>query len=199
LRLYEMFMGPFDQPIAWGEENILGVRRFLERIWRIAGKVNRKAKIPKNVEIILHKTIKKVSEDIENMSFNTAISAMMILLNEIDKLDEVNQKDYELFLKILSPFAPHIAEELWNSFGNKKSILLTPWPKADPKKMKEAEVKLAVQVNSKVRGVVFVPNNAPEDEAIRIARSEPGVEKWLMGKEIKKIIYVPNRILNILI
>lgn len=199
LRVYEMFMGPFDQPIAWGEENIMGVRRFLERVWRIQPKVKNSKTISPSLEVLLNKTIKKVSDDIESMSFNTAISSLMILLNEMEKLEEVRQKDFEVFLKILSPFAPHISEEIWNSLGHKDFLLKEKWPKADPKKMQDTEVKIAIQINSKVRAVCLVSADLSEEEVVKIARSEPSVEKWLLGKEVQKIIYVPNKILNFVV
>ncbi len=199
LRVYEMFMGPFDQPIPWAEENIIGVRRFLERVWRINERVDSKAKSNSSLEILLNKTVKKVGDDIENMSFNTAVSSMMILLNEMEKMEKVNQKEYEVFLKILSPFAPHITEELWNSLGHKKSIIAELWPKADPKKLQDPEVKIAIQINSKVRAECVIAVGLSQEEVVKIARSEPSVEKWLLGKEIRKVIYVPNKILNFVV
>ena len=215
LRMYEMFMGPFSEAIAWGEENILGVRRFLERVWRIAGRVvlartvlasNTKmskgifdSREYKKFEVVLHRTVKKVSEDIESMAFNTAISAMMILINEMEKQREVIKKDFEMFLKILSPFAPHIAEEIWNSLGHKSLIVLEKWPKADPKKMKELEIKIAVQVNSRVRAECVIPTDSDEEEVVTIAKTLLDVDKWLLGKEIKKVIYIKNKLLNFVV
>ncbi|MFZ2620909.1 MAG: class I tRNA ligase family protein [Minisyncoccia bacterium] len=203
LRTYEMFMGPFDQAIVWGEDNIFGVLRFLERVWRLQEKVSKKI-AKKSVEHqrferLLHKTVKKVSDDIENMAFNTAISAMMILVNEMEKIEIVNKKVFEMFLKILSPFAPHIAEEIWNSLGNKKLIALEKWPKADPKKIKESEIKIAIQINNKVRAECIVSFNAKEAEVVSIVKGLPDVNKWLMSKEIKRIIFVPNKLINFVV
>ncbi len=199
LRVYEMFMGPFDQAIAWGEENIMGVRRFLDRVWRIQNKVKDTPKTQPSFEIILNKTIKKVSEDIESMSFNTAISSMMILLNEMEKLDEIRKRDFEVLLKILSPFAPHITEEIWSSLGHKDFLVNVKWPKADPKKLEEPEVKIAIQINGKVRAECLVSVGLGEEEVVKIARSEASVEKWLLGKEIRKVIYVPNKLINFVV
>src|SRR3989344_34306 len=159
LRMHEMFMGPFDQSVAWNEENIIGVRRFLEKVWRVSLKVQKVSSrvfdTNRKLETLLHKTIQKVSDDIATMSFNTAISAMMILVNEFEssfaKGFGVTKKDFEMFLKILSPFAPHISEELWQNIGNKQMIMVEKWPVADPEKLKETEFTIAVSVDGKVR------------------------------------------------
>ncbi|MFZ2523428.1 MAG: leucine--tRNA ligase [Minisyncoccia bacterium] len=199
LRMYEMFMGPFEQSVAWNEDNIFGVRRFLERIWRVKEKVSVKTKKDVKFEVLLNKSIKKVSEDIESMSFNTAISCMMILLNEVERIGEVGKGDFETILKILNPFAPHITEELWCELGHKTLLVKEKWPKWNSSKLEEQEIKIAVQINSKVRAEIVIPNKALEGEAVRIARSNPDVEKWLLGKEIKKVIYVSNKILNFVV
>ncbi len=199
LRMYEMFMGPFGEAIAWNEDNIFGVLRFLERIWRLREKVSSKSKPDQKFEALFHKTVKKVGDDIETMAFNTAISSMMILLNEMEKREFVNKKDFEIFLKILSPFAPHITEEIWNSLGHKTLIALQPWPKADTKKMIELEVKIVIQINSRVRAECIIETGAKEPEVLEKAKALPDVSKWLIGKEIKKVIYVPNKLLNLVV
>jgi leucyl-tRNA synthetase len=199
LRVYEMFMGPFDQPIAWNEDNIFGVRRFIERVWRITEKVSPKAKSEEKFEILLNKTIKKVSEDIESMSFNTAVSSMMILLNEMERHDSVKKAHFEIFLKILSPFAPHITEELWHELGHKTLLVKERWPKWNPKKLIDDEIKIGVQINSKVRAEIVIPYDSDEAYVVKIARQNPDVEKWLLGKEIKKTIFVRNKILNFVV
>ena len=199
LRTYEMFMGPFDQAIAWGEENILGVRRFLERVWRLQERVQIKKKNDPKFQIILHKTIKKVSDDIEVMAFNTAVSAMMILVNEMERQESVSKEDYELFLKVLSPFAPHITEEIWSNLGHKKMIVFEKWPKADPKKMVEFEVKIAVSINGRVRAETVIPKDMTEGDIMQKVRVMPDVSKWLLNKQIEKVIYVPQKLINIII
>lgn len=199
LRMYEMFMGPFDQSAAWNEDNIFGVRRFIERVWRLSEKVNTKVRTNDKFEVLLNKTVKKVSEDIESMSFNTAVSAMMILLNEMESVGEVRRDHFEVFLKILSPFAPHITEELWHKLGNKTLIVREKWPKWNPKKIIEDELKIAVQINNKVRAEIVIPYDAGEGEVVRIARGNSDVEKWLLGKEIRKVIFVRNKILNFVV
>lgn len=195
LRMYEMFMGPFDQTAIWNEDNIFGVRRFLERFWRLSEKVTN-VKVPEKFEILLNKTIKKVTDDIEAMSFNTAVSSMMILLNEMERLESVPKKSFEAFLKILSPFAPHITEEIWHNFGNKKLLVLESWPKADPKKLQEVEVKIAIQINGKVRGLCEINYEMTEQNIVDLAKQTPGVDKWLIGKTVVKVIYVKNRLVN---
>jgi len=200
LRVYEMFMGPFDQAIPWGEDNIIGVRRFLERIWRLQLKVSKTAKASDKFETVLHKTIKKVGEDIENMSFNTAISTMMILTNEMEKEAlGVSKKDFEMFLKILSPFAPHIAEEIWSNFKNKSLLTLEKWPQFDESKIKEENTVIVVQINGKIRAQFAAQAGITEQEVKAKALSLPEVSKWLDGKEIKKVIFVANKIINFVI
>ncbi len=199
LRMYEMFMGPFDQAIGWDEQNIIGARRFLDRVWRLQFRVVKNTTPDQKFETLLHKTLKKVSDDIEKMGFNTAISGMMIFLNEAEKLEKINKEDFEMFLKILSPFAPHITEEIWHAIGNKTLISIEKWPKADPKKIVETEIKIMIQINGKVRAECSVPGGTAQDEIVDIAKKLPEVDKWLLGKEIKKTIYVANRLVNFVV
>ncbi len=220
LRVYEMFMGPFDQAIAWSEEAIIGPRRFLEKVWRIGEKILTSSnfsalrpsleykggtlgqlKIERSLNLInlLHKTIKKVTEDIEGMNFNTAISSMMILSTEMDKAESVTREDFKIFLQILSPFAPHITEELWNMLGEKKSINLSEWPKHDENLIKDEEVKIVVQINGKLRTEIFVKANENEEDVKRKVLKDENVLRHIAGKEIKRVIYVKNRLVNIVI
>jgi leucyl-tRNA synthetase len=202
LRAYEMFMGPFDQAIEWGEDNIVGVRRFLEKVWKLQLKVkSEKLKVNTNAnfESLLHRTIKKVGDDIESMSFNTAVSAMMILVNEFEKQESIAKKDFEMFLKILSPFAPHITEEIWHTLGNKTLLVAEKWPTADQSKMTETEVKIVIQVNSKVRDTFVTTPGITENDLVAQVKGLPAVDKWLSGKEIKKVVYVPNKLINFVV
>ncbi len=199
LRLYEMFMGPFDASLPWSTDNIIGSRRFLDRVWRLKSRASKKAKTEFKLQNILHRTIKKVSDDIETFAFNTAVSAMMILVNEMEKHDAISQKDFELFLRILSPFSPHITEEIWQSLGHKSLLVLENWPKADKKKMKELEVNIAVQINSKVRAVMMIEAGAKEEDVVELAQNLEDVKKWLLGKEVKKIIYIKDKLLNLVV
>ena len=214
LRVYEMFMGPFDQPISWSTENIIGVKRFLERAWKLGDRIMLSSRTDKegnssgkhnpislsvSLDTLLHKTIKKVSEDIENFHFNTAISSLMILLNEMEKNENhLSVVICQLFIKLLSPFAPHIAEELWANLGGKTSIHLEKWPVFDASKTIENSFKLVVQVNGKMRDFFEVPTGISEEDAKDLTLKRANVKKWVGDKRVEKTIYVPNRIINII-
>ena len=147
---------------------------------------------------LLHKTIKKVGEDIENMHFNTAISSLMILINEMEK-NEVSKEDYKKFLQILAPFAPHITEELWTLLGEKTSINVSAWPIFDPKMIIDDEIKIAVQINGKVKGEIMINNTDNENQIKDKAIKNESVSKYLNGQKPQKIIYVKNRLINIVL
>ncbi|MEY2671594.1 MAG: hypothetical protein RL687_11, partial [Candidatus Parcubacteria bacterium] len=199
LRVYEMFMGPFDQSLPWSTESIIGSRRFIERVYRLASKINKDKKTNSELEKVLHKTIKKVNEDIENFAFNTAISSMMIFVNEAEKHENISVDDFKIFLQILAPFAPHMTEELWHEIGEKKSIHISNWPKYNPKKIIEDTIKIVVQVNGKVRAELSVSLDATEDQIKEIALNDKTILAWVDGKEIKRVIYVKGRLVNIVI
>ena len=195
LRLYEMFMGPFDQSVAWNTDSLIGPRRFLERVWKIREKITNHS--TDSVFKLLHKTIKKVSEDIESMNFNTAISSMMILATEMQNATSVSAKDFKIFLQILNPFAPHITEELWESLGEKKSISFSLWPEWYADAIKDKEVKIVIQINGKVRAEMMIGVNEKEEEIKAEALKNEAVLKHTEGKAIKRVIYVKNRLINI--
>ncbi|MBN2093916.1 MAG: leucine--tRNA ligase [Candidatus Zambryskibacteria bacterium] len=221
LRLYEMFMGPFNQEIAWNTDNMIGPRRFLEKIWKLTLKLKAKSLEKKNksfklsasssqLDSLLHKTVKKVGEDIEDFKFNTAISTMMIFVNELEKIEKITthkksqgepltQEVLEKFLKILAPFAPHITEELWERLGNKNSIHLEKWPEYDKSKIIEEKVNIVVQINGKIRAQFEVEIGISENEAKDKALSMPEIQKWLSSSEIRKTIFVPNKIINFVV
>ena len=215
LRVYEMFMGPFDQPIAWDTDNIAGSRRFIERVWnmrqRITGGAAESSPASAQTDRIIHKTIKKVGDDIEAMRFNTAISSLMILVNELEKQGggrreeeveipaAISRENFEILLKLLAPFAPHVTEELWVSLGNKKSIHWSDWPAYDASLAADDEVKIIVQVNGKVRGSFMAKQGAQMEDLERLAKGLPEAKKWLEGKQIGKVIVVPNRLVNIVL
>ncbi len=196
-RLYEMFMGPFDQSIPWDTKNIIGVKRFLDRVWKIQEKVI-KRKENTELESLIHKTIKKVSEDIENFHFNTSISSLMILLNEMERQENISNEHYSLFIVLISPFAPHMAEELWMSvLNNKKSAHLEKWPVFNKEKLQDKVFKLVVQIDGKVRDFFEVPLGISENDARVLTLKRENVKKWIGDKRVEKIIYVPNKIINI--
>lgn len=199
LRMYEMFMGPFDQPVAWSMDGIVGPRRFLEKVWRMQEKVVEKLPFDAALESDLHKTMKKVSEDIEKMSFNTAVSSLMILANEMDKREKIAEAYYQHFLKLLAPFAPHITEELWSELGHETSIHISPWDKANESKIQVSEVKMVVQVNGKVRAEFMAQAGILEAEARTTALGLPEVDKWVSGKEVKRVVFVPGKLVNIVV
>ncbi len=199
LRTYEMFIGPYDQSIAWSTNGINGIRRFIDRIYNFKGFKNNGTKDSEEVEILLQKTIKKVTDDIDKMHFNTAISALMILLNKFEEEKIISKDTWKIFLIMFSVFAPHITEELWQALGEKTSICLKPWPKYDEGKIKEEKIKLVVQVDGKVRANIEVESGIIEDEAKQIALKDEKLKKSIGDKEIKKIVFVKDKLINFVI
>lgn len=209
LRMFEMFMGPLEDAKPWNTKGIVGISRFLERVWRMRNRTkNQESRIRnKEIEILLNKTIKKVGEDIESLKFNTAISALMIFLNQLEKQEEISLIHYSKFIILLSPFAPFMAEELWSQLGHpstalgagKESIFKEEWPKYDAELVKDKEMQLIVQVNGKMRGKLSVPASISEEEAKKLALADENVKKWLEAKEPKKVIFVKGRLVNIVI
>ncbi len=206
LRLYEMFIGPFDQAASWNEGGVIGVRKFLEKVEKLSEKelidcADGKCAeaVPENFKRALHKTIKKVTEDLENFHFNTAVSACMIFVNEAGKLDQLPRAAFEQFLTILAPFAPHLCEELWEKLGHKKSIHLESWPSFDPKLAQDDQIELVVQINGKLRETISVAADITEKEAIELAKKSEKIQKWLEGKEIRKQIFVPGKLVNLVV
>lgn len=203
-RTYEMFMGPFDQAIPWDTKGVIGVRRFLDKVWSLFNVITSEAKQSRGkksgeLEILLNKTIKKVSEDIEEMKFNTAVSALMILTNTIIEKKSASQETLEKLLILLSPFAPHIAEELWQKLGHKKSIIIESWPKYDKSKIKDETVEFVIQINGKVRAKLELPADVTEKEAVSAVKKLKNIKKYIDGKKIKKIIFVSGRLISFVI
>ncbi len=197
LRMYEMFMGPLEDTKPWNTKGIMGIKRFLERVWKLQFKIqNSKFKVN---ERLLHKTIKKVTEDIEALKFNTAISAMMILVNQLEKEKEITKDMWQKFLLILSPFAPHLVEELWAGLGHKESIFKQKWPPYDEKLIKDETINLVIQVNGKVRDMVAVTAGISDEEIKKIALGREKIKKWISGKKITKVIFVKGKLVNIVV
>lgn len=203
LRVYEMFMGPFEQSCAWNTNGLVGARKFLDKVV-VLGEINKFQEV-KEIKAKLHKTIKKVGEDISNFYFNTAVSALMILVNDIgaekNKISALplSSEDFGKFLQILSPFAPHLSEELFQKLGSETSIFKSAWPVYDDKLIKDEIVNLVVQINGKVRANLSLPFDINEQEAIQKAQSEEALQKWFEGHEIIKTIFVPGKLLNIVL
>jgi leucyl-tRNA synthetase len=200
LRLYEMFMGPLEQTKPWQTSGIEGVRRFLDRAWNVAtGPIGETYDL--ETKRLVHKTIAKVTRDIESLRLNTAISAMMILVKHLGQLSGGAPKEaLKALTLILSPFAPHVGEELWQRLGGPgPTLAYEPWPSFDPELVKDDEVEIGVQVNGKLRGTVRLAVNADEKIARDAALAEPKVKAHVDGKAIRKVVYVPGKIINVIV
>ncbi|MCT2535829.1 leucine--tRNA ligase [Aquibacillus koreensis] len=204
LRLYEMFMGPLDASIAWSTNGLDGARRFLDRVWRLFINDNNElsSQIVDSVsndelEKIYHETIKKVTENFEDLRFNTGISQMMVFINEAYKAEQISKDYAEGFVKILSPVAPHLAEELWEKLGYDETIAYQAWPAYDEAKLVENEVEIVIQVMGKVRAKMMVDKNASKDELEKQALEMDAIKERLEGKTVRKVIAVPGKLVNI--
>jgi leucyl-tRNA synthetase len=206
MRLYEMFMGPLDRDKPWTDEGIQGVNRFLKRVWSLfiaedgalhphivhgAGDVS--------VVRILHHTMKEVTNNIESLLFNTAIARMMEFVNAAMKVQSIDRDVMETFVLVLSPFAPHMAEELWSRFGHPNTLAYQPWPQYDEALLVEDTIEIPVQVNGKLRAVIRVPADADKDAILAAAKAEPKVAQHIQGKSIVKEVFVPGKLANIVV
>ncbi len=198
LRTYVLFMGDYASAAPWNESSMKGCKRFLERIADLTDLVRPDGGSAK-LEASFHKTVKKVSEDIEELKFNTAIAAMMSLLNEIYEVGSLTREQLSVLVRLICPFAPHLAEEMWETLGGKGFCSLAPWPEWDEAKTVDSTVEVAVQVNGKVRGTVSLPVNCPKEEAIALAKADPRIAAQLEGKTVMKEISVPNKIVNLVV
>jgi leucyl-tRNA synthetase len=203
-RMYICFLGPFDKDKPWNTQGIEGVRRFLERVWRLVvddeggNHPLDEGPAPENINKVLHKTIKKVGEDLEALNFNTAISALMILVSELYSAGIKPRAVLKPLVQLLAPLAPHISEELWNRLGGEGLVAVAPWPAFDPALVQEDVVTMAVQVLGKVRGTIDISRNATEEQALALAHELNSVKNALEGKSVAKVIYKPGKILNII-
>ena len=198
LRVYVLFMGDYGAAAPWSENGVKGCKRFLDRVANLRD-VAAGHGVTKGLESSFHKTIKKVSSDIEEMKFNTAIAAMMGLLNEIEAVGSLTEDELATFVSLLCPFAPHLSEELWESLGHKELLSLAAWPTYDENKTVDAEIEIAVQVNGKVRGTVRIAKDADQAAALAAAHADAKITASLEGKSVVKEIYVPGRIVNIVV
>ena len=199
-RLYEMFIGPFEKPIPWDDNGLIGARRFLERVWRLAEKViesNVKTSDPAIV-LSINAATQKVGNDIETFRFNTAISGMMICLNEIQK-SNIAVSDFKSYVALLAPFAPHMTEEIWSILGAEGSVHTSSWPKTEVNMTREDTIVLSIQINGKHRSKITVPKDIEEGTLRELVLGDQAVQRYLSGKEMKKFIYIPGRAVSILI
>ena len=197
LRVYEMFIGDYEKDAAWSTNGLKGCKRFLDRVWKIGEKLNDQQGYTN--EVLVNKTIKKVSEDIENTKYNTAVSALMILLNNYEDEESITKDEYRTLLHLLNPFAPHITEELNEKYALGKPLCESVWPKYDENKIEDETYELVFQVNGKVRGKTEVAKDTSKDEMESLAKANENVKKFIEDKEIVKIITIPGRLVNIVV
>ncbi|WP_426423478.1 leucine--tRNA ligase [Pediococcus acidilactici] len=203
LRLYEMFMGPLTESVAWSEEGLNGSRKWIERVWRLMIDDNNHLRDritminDHKLDLIYNQTVKKVTEDYENMRFNTAISQMMVFVNEAYKADALPMVYMEGLVKLLSPIVPHVAEEIWQIMGHEETITYEAWPTYDESKLVQDNVQVILQVNGKVRSKVEVEKDLDQAELEKIALADERIQQWTAEKDIKKVIVIPNKIVNI--
>ena len=194
LRTYEMFIGAFDLSASWSEDGVKGCRRFLERVWKLQSMMTEDEGYSKDLETKMHQTIKKVSNDFENLKFNTAIAAMMSLINEFYKKNSVTKGEYKTLITLLNPVAPHMTEELWSILGGEGRLYQTAWPEYEEAKTVESTVEIAVQINGKTKATISIGKDDPKDDVL--AKAKEALGDKLSGNIIKEI-YVPGRIVNI--
>jgi leucyl-tRNA synthetase len=199
-RMYEMFIGPFDQAAAWDTKGIVGLDRFLRKVWRMVaeGEIV-DAPLDPDSRRLLHQTVKKVGDDIESLDLNTAVSQMMICANELAKIERLPREAAEAFTRILAPFAPHLAEELWAILGHADGIARAPWPAFDPACLVVAEVEIVVQVLGKPKARIRIPADADQEAMAKLALADPEVAAAIAGKPVKKVVAVPGRLVNIVV
>jgi leucyl-tRNA synthetase len=203
-RLYEMYMGPLEAQKPWSTRDIVGMSRFLNAVWRnlVGDEESGKsaqivdAPVPDALDRQLHRAIKKVGQDIQNLRFNTAIAELIKLNNEITGMAQVPRALAEALTLLLAPFAPHIAEEIWQRLGHPESLARAPWPEFDPARLSDSTMELPVQVNGKLRDKIIVAADATEETILGEAASAAGVKPWLEGKQIRKRLYVPKKLVN---
>ncbi len=199
LRTYEMFIGDYEKDALWSENGLKGCKKFLDRVYRLGTKLNQNKEYSKETEILMNQTIKKVTDDLTSIKYNTAVSALMILLNELEKLDSVSLKDYRTFLHLLNPVAPHITEELNEMYSLGEMFINSSWPEYDNTKLENNTYTMVVQVNGKVRGKIEVESNTSEEDMKTLAKSIDNVKIYIENKEIVKVIVIPKKLVNIVV
>ena len=199
LRTYEMFIGAFDQTTPWSENGVKGCHKFLERVWNLMPMLCDGDEYSPELEGAMHKTVKKVTEDTEKMKFNTAIAAMMSLINDVYKLGKINRAELRTFLLLLNPTAPHITEEMWQLAGFEGYLHDAAWPAYDEAKTKDESIEIVLQANGKIRGKMVVPAGLSCEELEKIAMESPEAKEITNGKQVLKVIAVPDKLINIVV
>jgi leucyl-tRNA synthetase len=206
MRMFEMFMGPLEEMKPWSTRGVEGVSRFLGRVWRLfideAGGIDPSLKevaVPKDLEQVYHYTVKKVGDDIEGLRFNTAISQLMIFVNEVMRAELRPRQMLGPFILLLSPFAPHIAEELWERLGHRTSLAYEPWPSYEEAKLQQSTVEVVLQVNGKVRSRIEVAMDTTDKELEALCLADENVRRYLNGKKLVKVIAVKNKLVNVVV
>jgi leucyl-tRNA synthetase len=198
LRTYILFMGDYASAAPWSDSSVKGCKRFLERVAELPSMIN-DAKGGDALESAFHKTIKKVSSDIEEMKFNTAIAALMTLMNDISAAGSITTEQCKIYLKLLCPFAPHLTEEIYESLGEKDLLSLSKWPEYDEAKTIDSVIEVAVQVCGKLRGTIMIPADATKEDMIAAAKADEKIKPWIDGKTTVKEIAVPGKLVNIVV
>jgi len=192
-------MGPFDQAVAWNTNGVIGARKFLLKISALADKVTNEPALNPASLSLLHKTIAKITSDIDNFKFNTAISALMILVNNLTEAPAIGRHELSIVLQLVAPFAPHLAEELWQSLNNDTSIFKSIWPTSNPELARDETVTITVQINGKVRDQLSLPADLSNEEVEAAAKSSEKIQPWLADKQIVKVVVIPNRLVNFVV
>ena len=196
-RLYEMFIGPFDQTAMWSDESLMGVYRFVNKVYGLFRKVNKSAVASEKDLSAMHKCIKEVTERIDQMKFNTAVSSLMTYANYLSDKAEIAPELYENLIVLLCPFTPHLSEEMWARLGHEGLAVMAAWPKFDKNLAEDSVVTIAVQLNGKMRGTIEMPKDTPQNEVEAAALNLDNIQRQTAGKTIRKVIVVPNKIVNI--
>ena len=200
MRLYEMFIGDFEKSAPWSTNGVKGCRRLVDRYWNLRENLIDSEELRPQLEGAFHKAVKKVSEDTEVLKFNTAIAALMALMNDMTAAGGVTRGELRLFTLLLNPFAPHVTEELWEACGLGEGMACQqPWPQYDPEKCRESTIEIVVQVKGKVRARLNVAADISQEEAIGLAKAEPKVAEEIAGKTVVKEIYVPGKLVNLVV
>ncbi len=199
MRVYEMFIGDFEKAAPWSQSSIKGSKRFLDKVWSLADIMTDETGYRKKIEAEFHRTIKKVTEDIEGLKMNTAIAALMSLLNSIQSTGKITKDEFKTFIILLNPFAPHITEELWENAGFEGMLNETKWPKFDEAKCVDSTVEIVVQINGKIKARLNVPTDISSDDAIKLAKEQDSISNEIAGKAIVKELYVPKKLVNIVV